>query len=277
MPQFRHHPAAANAIGVKRIFNFKIQFDKGQRAMSNELIVLQPAQYPALDPNNDRIKLMMQNLGGESLGVADFTRIKVPAQGGTKWSVETAEGEKLSETIEGVILYSTRRRAYWSNPNPSQTPPDCQCIDLTAGIGIGTPGGHCDACPFNQFGSAKNGHGKACRETRILFLLRAGQVLPDVVSAPPGSLRNMKDYILAVSKDGLPYFGVVTQLSLEAANSRDGTKYSKIKAKSLGKLDAASYERIVATIRQYESTFQSAASSAAFDADDASSDEPQEV
>lgn len=241
--------------------------------MSNELIVLQPAQYPALDPNSDQVKLMTQNLGGESLSVADFTRIKVPSQGSTKWAVETAEGEKLVENVEGVILNSTRRRAYWSNPNPSQTPPDCSSVDMLHGIG--NPGGPCIACPFNQFGSAANGHGKACRETRILFVLRAGQVLPDVVSAPPGSLRNIKNYLLAVAKEGSPYFGVVTQLSLEAAQNTDGTKYARIKAKSLGKLDDASYQRIVATIRQYEATFQQVA--ATFESGDAPSEEPQEV
>jgi len=225
--------------------------------MANELVTLAAAQYPALDPNNDRVKLMLQNLGGEQLSVADFTRIKVPTGGATKWQIETAGGAEVVDTLEGVILYTTRRRAYWSNPNPTQSPPDCSSADMKTGVG--TPGGSCFGCPFDQFGSAPNGHGKACKEVRLFFLLRKGQVLPDVVAVPPGSLKKIRKYLLDLSQAGVPYCGVVTQLGLEKASNRDNIAFAKITARMAGKLDEASYRNVVETIRRYEETFQQVA------------------
>jgi hypothetical protein len=236
--------------------------------MANELIVLQPAQYPALDPNNDRVKTIIANLAGEQLSVADFNRIKVPSSGGTKWTIETAAGEEMAETLEGVILHNTRRRAYWENPNPSQTPPDCASADMVTGIG--SPGGPCDACPFNQFGSAKNGHGKACKEVRLFFLLRKGQVLPDVVSVPPGSLKNVRKYLTSLP---VPFWGVVTQLALVKANNADNVAYAKIAPKMVGALDEASRTVIVETMRRFEQAFQQVA----VEREDADDEETQTV
>jgi hypothetical protein len=222
--------------------------------MSNELVTLSPAQYPALDPNNDRVQLMMQNLGGESLSVADFNRIKIPSQGGTKWQIESAVGTEVVDALDGVILFTTRRRAYWKDPNPSQSPPDCASVDMVNGSG--NPGGECEQCPFNAFGTAKNGHGKACKETRVFFLLRPGQVLPDVVAASPGSLKAVRKYLMDLSQVGAPYCAVVTRFGLEKATNADNTAYAKITAKMVGKLDEASYKNILATIKQYQSTFE---------------------
>jgi len=224
--------------------------------MSTELVCLQPAQYPALDPNSDRVKTILANLAGESLTMADFNRIKVPGGQGEgwkpRWTIESATGAEMADTIEGVILHNTRRRAYWSNPNPSQTPPDCSSADMVNGCG--TPGGSCLACPFNQFGSAHNGHGKACKEVRLFFLLRKGQVLPDVVSVPPGSLKNVRKYLTSLP---IPFFGVMTQLSLEKASNSDGVAYARIVPKMVGSLDDAGKQAILALMKQYEETFSS--------------------
>jgi hypothetical protein len=228
--------------------------------MSSELVCLQPAQYPALDPNSDRVKTIVANLAGESLTMADFNRIKVPSSGGTKWTIESAAGAEMADTIEGVILHNTRRRAYWSNPNPSQSLPDCSSADMVNGCG--SPGGPCIACPFNQFGSAINGHGKACKEVRLFFVLRKGQVLPDVVSVPPGSLKNVRKYLTSLP---IPFFGVITQLGLEKASTADGVSYARIVPKMVGTLDEAGQQAILSLMKQYE-TF----SSVAIDASDVS-------
>lgn len=224
--------------------------------MGTELVTLQPDQFPAIDPNNDRVQLMMANLGGESLSVADFSRIKVPSGGATRWTIESAAGCESVEALEGVILHTTRRRAYWSNPNPTQAPPDCSSVDMITGHG--NPGGLCENCPHNEFGSAKdgNGRGKACKETRLLFILRKGDVLPVVIAAPPASLKDMKKYLIDLSQIGLPYFGAVTQLTLSPEKNSDGIAFAKIKPKMVGKLDEASRATIHGLIKQYAATFE---------------------
>ena len=225
--------------------------------MSTGLMTLPPAQYPALDPNDGRLALMRENLGGEGLSVADLTRIKVPTGGGTRWQIESATGTEVVDVVEGVILHTLRRRAYWSNPNPTQTPPDCSSADMETGVG--TPGGACEKCPFNQFGSAPNKHGKACKEARLFFLLRPCRVLPDIIAAPPASLKAVRKYLLDLSQAGVPYCGVVTAFGLEKATNTDGVAFARITARMVGKLDEATYNAVLATVRQYESTFQAAA------------------
>lgn len=222
--------------------------------MANDLVTLTKEQFPALDPNNEHVALMVSNLGGEQLSVDDFTRIKVPTGGGTKWMVSSAAGDEAVATLRGVIVYTTRRRAYWSNPNPSNQAPDCASSDML--IGLGDPGGECAKCPMNAFGSAVNGHGKACKEARLLFLLREGRVLPDVVAVPPGSLKQVRKYLLDISQVGVPYSGAITELSLEKANNQDNIAYARIVPRMAAQLDEATYRAVVAMIGQYRDTFE---------------------
>ena len=226
--------------------------------MGTELVTLTPAAYPALDPKNERVQLLMQNLGGESLSVMDFGRIKTPLQGGTKWTVETAAGGEMVDVLEGVILFTTRRRAYWADPDPSQTPPDCSSVDMIEGKG--NPGGLCADCPLDQWESAPKGKGKACKETRVFFFLRPGQVLPDVISAAPTSLKPVRKYLIDLAQVGAPYYAVVTRFGLESARNEAGTAYTKITARMVGMLDDASRENILTTIKQYRGTFEKVAS-----------------
>jgi hypothetical protein len=118
--------------------------------------------------------------------------------------------------------------------------------------GSGNPGGGCAACPMNQFGSAINGHGKACKEVRLFFLLRKGEVLPDVVQIPPGSLKNVRKYLTSLP---VPFWSVVTKLTLEKKTNVDGITYSQIKATMGGMLDEASRATIQALMERFAESF----------------------
>lgn len=185
-------------------------------------------QYPALAGGGERARALQENLGGDKLGLSDLNRIKVPAAGGTAWAVQAPSGEDHVKAIEGIIVAIERRRAFWASAGVSQTPPDCYSSDCVTGIG--RPGGVCDACPMNAFGSAKKpdgspGRGKACKETRLLFLLRPGEILPDVVSVPPGSIRTLRPFLTRLSR---PVRHYVTSLSLAKATNKDGTAFSQV-------------------------------------------------
>ncbi|MFZ5831263.1 MAG: hypothetical protein ACOY3P_14320 [Planctomycetota bacterium] len=225
--------------------------------MANELVAINTKEYPALDPKDSRLSMMLENLGGEGLGVGDFNRVKVPTGGGTSWTLETVDGDVSLKHLDGIILYSTRRRAFWKDQNPTASPPDCASADMMQGAG--TPGGMCEVCPMNQYGSAHNGVGKACKEVRLLFLLRSGQVLPNLISVPPGSLKNAKKYLLGLATAGIPYHGAVTRLSLDKASNAQGVSYAKINFAKVSTLDAESHKAILALVRRMESTFKAAA------------------
>jgi len=227
---------------------------------SNEtaLDVVNPTVFPVA-ATAKAMEVMRANLGGELPTPADFTRIRVPAGGGTTWEIPSIDGDPESaKSIDGVIVYIARRRAYWASTNLTGEPPQCASNDCITGIG--NPGGACEKCPFNQFGSATKGdgsmgRGKACKESKLIFLLRANQTLPDIVIVPPGSLRVIKSYQLKI---GVPYWSIVTRLSLERVQNKDGIAYAQIKPSRIGMLDEAAARQVLEFARGLQAVFEAA-------------------
>lgn len=193
----------------------------------------------ALVSSPEALEATTYNLQGETLSEFDLDRVRVPAGGGTFFAVPVLgkSEPQPAESIRGIILSVSSRRAYWEDANPSGAPPDCSSVDGVQGIG--TPGGSCAGCPFNEFGSAikqdgSQGNGKRCRESRVILMLREEDRLPIAVIAPAGSLKNVKKYLMQ-----LPVFmyAAVTELKLEKEKSTDGIAYSKIALRYIGHID----------------------------------------
>ncbi|MDE2103885.1 MAG: hypothetical protein KGL39_42005 [Patescibacteria group bacterium] len=235
--------------------------------MGTDLTVLE--KYPVLLPDSEAAQLVTANVAGEEISVADLDRIRVPGGGmTTTWTVPDIEGERTEKSIEGIIIHVARRRAYWSNPNPSGDPPDCRSDDCIRGVG--NPGGECADCPLNEFGTAarpdgSQGRGKACRESTLLFLLTPGRSLPIVVCVPPGSLRIVKQYRLRLQ---VPYFQAITRLELVKEKSKDGVSYAQIKPSYVGKLDAD----MTKSVRKYAEALKGVMERAQIDPSDVESD-----
>ena len=118
-------------------------------------------------------------------------------------------------------------------------------LNWTVGeTGYGMPGGDCFTCPLNQWGSADGSGGKACKEKRMLFILRATDLLPIVIQAPSTSLQPIKKYLLRLASQGLPYWSVMTSLALEKAQSGSGIAYSRIAPSSSGPVPEEQREKL---------------------------------
>ena len=78
----------------------------------------------------------------------------------------------------------------------------------------------------------------------MLFLLRASDLLPIVVQAPSTSIQPIKKYFLRLANKSLPYWSVITKLSLEKAQSSTGISFSRIVAKSAGPVPADQMEKL---------------------------------
>ena len=236
---------------------------------STAITTVEAANFPALVGDNVAETIRF-NMGGESVGPADLTRIKVPSGGGTIWSVVNADGDEEPErTLQGIIVHIGRRRAFWASAEPSGEPPACSSSDCLHGIG--NPGGNCETCPLNQFGSAHKqdgtaGRGKACKETKLLFILREGQFLPDVVSVPASSLRAMRQWQL---KLGVPYWSILTGLTLEKCQNKDGINYATVKPVKLATLPAEVGKQIV----DYANAMSAVFSAVTVDAGDVAGEE----
>lgn len=210
----------------------------------SKLPIVKLSGYRALDADPERVtQILKENLAG---GITEFDleRVKVPSGGGTAWEVPTLEGPKNVDEITGVMIWYRDARTYWNKPfdEGGSAPPDCSSSDTVTGIG--TPGGACQTCPLSQFGSADKGQGQACRQIRQLFILMPDSIFPMVITAPPTSLRAMKNYSMKLSGALVNYFDVTTTLTLEKDKSADGIVYAKIVPKAVSRLTAEQSEAI---------------------------------
>lgn len=179
--------------------------------------------YPLIADPESFTAVVALNLEGETLTPFELDRLRVPAGGSLAWDVDGSP----EKTIEGIILHQRIIRSYWAESfdhSGGGSPPDCSSPD--GRIGIGEPGGDCAACPMAQFGS--QGYAQACKQIRVLFLARPGEMLPTVIMVPPSSLQATKKYLLSLASKGRPYTAVVTSLALEKAQSKSGITYSRI-------------------------------------------------
>ena len=157
-----------------------------------------------------------------------FPRVKIPGGGVLQFELPSDDPERpnYSGELEGVILFNHSTNAYWPEGSEysDDNPPLCQSMD--GKIGYGEPGGPCASCGFNMFGSASNGKGKACKNMRMLYLLRSGDFLPLQISLPPTSIGPFRTFMnMAFMLRNRPIYGSVVKIGLKRANS-NGYDYS---------------------------------------------------
>lgn len=223
---------------------------KAEPQAKGELI---SAENFALIADKEGLEALIYNLKDESLSEFDLDRVKVPSGGATVFQIPGLDGISNAESIEGIILHIGIRRAFWRDPNPSGKPPEC--FSTNGLVGIGDPGGDCGSCPFNQYGSAlkadgSQGRGKRCRESRMLLLVRPEDRLPIVISAPPASIKGMKQWLMRLP---VFMFQAVVRLSLEPEKSGDGIKFSKLVPEYVGRIsleEARALQRYAETLKK---------------------------
>lgn len=179
-----------------------------------------------VDPQ-ELASIMSENTGGEKFSPFELDRVKVPAGGGTTWTVPSITGEVEAKTLEGIIIAQRNVRSYWPDAfSGTGTPPSCSSQDGV--LGIGDPGGACDICPLAEFGSGPNGRSQACKTAKLLFLLRPESVLPMLVSIPPSSLKVMRSFMLQMTGQEMPFYGAIVGLGLSRDKNADGVMFSKV-------------------------------------------------
>lgn len=92
--------------------------------------------------------------------------------------------------------------------------------------GIGTPGGDCQNCPYNKFGSGE-GQSKLCKNKRMLYILREGELFPITLSLPTGSLKSFTHYVKSQLSRGRKLSQVVTKITLKRATNASGIAFSQ--------------------------------------------------
>jgi hypothetical protein len=199
-------------------------------------IVERPAEYPLVaSPQvmQGVLQMIDDNFSQQRFDVLKLPRIRV-LRDAAMFQVETAAGLLTERILSGILGGFRTARVYWGdrpyNPTLKQ-PPACTSTD--GFVGIGEPGGNCRDCPFAKFKTARNadgsqGAGQACRELRQMLFLLPGQILPHRLDVSPTSLQLFEKYTITLLCGGIPYWAVVTKLSLEVGTTSTGMTIPRI-------------------------------------------------
>ena len=177
--------------------------------------------------NVDGLALLQEVMAEDCAGL-DFSFDKIKfAAGGTTILELPGDGDEpeMAKSLTCVVLYNHPAYAYYTDKyQGGNNPPDCGSFDGVCGIG--NPGGSCKTCPYNQFGSGE-GQAKACKNRRMLYILREGEVFPMMLNLPTGSLKEFTQYMKRLLTKGRRINQVVTKISIRKANSRSGIDFSQ--------------------------------------------------
>lgn len=126
-----------------------------------------------------------------------FQRVKIPAGGIVQFELPSDDPDNpdYAKNLTGVVLYNHSTGAYWPEGDEydDNVPPLCSSVDGKQGNG--TPGGLCATCVLNRFGTASDGKGKACKNMRVLYLLRSGEYMPLQLTLPPTSIKPWREFL----------------------------------------------------------------------------------
>ena len=194
---------------------------------------LVPATTFEVTPYDEDVTAMLsEELDG--LGSIPFDQVKIPSGGGRAFEVPSDDPDNPDTVTElvGVIVDHHSANGFWKDSfNGGNTAPDCASMD--GKLGVITETGcvrACETCPYNQFGSATDGSGKACKNMHRIYLLREGEMLPIIVTLPPTSIKPFKEYLakrVLLSKPPKRCWQVITKITLKTDVSATGIKYSK--------------------------------------------------
>ena len=127
------------------------------------------------------------------------------------------------KTLTGTIMFHHKARGYWEVEG--QQLPTCSSMDGITGTDETGEQHSCATCPFNAWGSGKDGRGKACKEMRWIYVLQEGEIIPSRISLPPTSLGQFDAFVTALAQRKIAPIMKVVRIGLEKTE-RHGFTYS---------------------------------------------------
>lgn len=137
------------------------------------------------------------------------------------------DGNESPGPFQAIILDFVSANEYYSNPyvRGEVVPPDCFAINEEPGLLAPSKNApkpqseNCAACHWNQYGTARVGKGKACKNTRLLAMLP-----PDfeasspiwLMSVSPTGIQAWDRYVSAIfAQFGAPPVKVITTIAFD--------------------------------------------------------------
>lgn len=237
-------------------------------AKKNELAIIDTERVSII-PTADEMAAIFEELS--DVDHIEYGRIKIAGAGAGVFKV-TDPGEEDSQTateIVGVIILSHKCNAYWRaeyGSTEADKTPDCASFDGITGVVSETGEARaCKDCPLNEYGSAENGLGKACKNMRRMYIMREGDILPMVLSLPGTALRAYDNYRTSLATKRKTPASVLTRITLKSARSKGNVEYSTPQFAAVGALPASE----IARVREFAAQFEGVANRADTLAEDA--------
>jgi len=204
----------------------------------NELV---PVNYQLLTRElTDLQELVGENLGGGSLSPKDIDTIGMPKLGGTAFTVPSSAGDLTVKEIEGIIVFHRMTRSRYDNAYTGEAVrPDCFSMDNETGYAFDEEGqeliekGKCHLCPDAKFlKDEETGRSlpPKCKSRMEIYLITPEVLLPVRLYISVTSLKTMRSYLTALTKEGKHFFGVKTKFHAEKDKSKGGFDCTRIVA-----------------------------------------------
>jgi hypothetical protein len=185
----------------------------------------------------------------------DILRITIPAGGALSFEVPGDDPERPDSlsALDGIIVHHHAAAVLWltsmDSKDDGESVPHAysddgitqvvspEAIALCKKNGWPEPLADFANCPYNQWGSATiidpkaNPKGKAVKNLRRLYILREGQVAPDLLTLPPTSIKPWSNYVVRAGGAA----NVVTRITLKR-QERGSIKWSIAQFQNLGVL-----------------------------------------
>lgn len=173
---------------------------------------------------------------------------------------------RLGTSLDVIILADAYDHAYYDKPyNPDViSPPACFALNTIHANLAPEPGRwyvplpqseKCQGCPQNEFETARQGKGKACRNGRRLLVAAVtdGKAnLKDlaIINIPPTSLKSFSRYVKQIATGRkLPLWAVVTNFEFD-----DEQSYPYLVPSFTGHIASEDMHEIVKSLPDYEKT-----------------------
>lgn len=148
-----------------------------------------------------------------------------------------SEADNLLEVTGSILALKDARRYSIRNADRSLT---THCVMIRDGVGLWEHSQEraCATCPMNKYGTGTSDtgettRGKACREKKLILIIRDEDALPIVVAAPPTSLRTVATYQAILATRGKPLFRVKTKLTSKTVRENE-RQYGTLEIANLG-------------------------------------------
>jgi hypothetical protein len=217
--------------------------------MGNEITTNEYAGWEIFDPASD-LWQARQATADEPVGPGDCIRVKTPSQGVTTFDVD---GDPAKE-IRGILCYVAKRGVVWpfAEMDGAGNDPVFVTDDLVTARRVGEDTGDLDMTGVEKARNPNGTYrwrelpfvypnGKRDRESRILYVLREGDVLPLAINASAASVYAIGSFLKRLAK---PAWRHVVSVTLTKEESQRGIPYAKFNVKVVGILSAEQGEII---------------------------------